>query len=113
MVTPKQAKQYLSQLTEFNADPQVLFTELDRIRTLAIDGYQTEKATAKGEVVSVTEVDLRTAVAAIKETRELVKMLITLAGSELDTARDYQFTLNVITKPLELQPPKQIEDLEA
>lgn len=105
MVSPKQAKRYLDQLQEFNADPQVLLTELDKIRTMCIDGYTTEKATAKGEVVSVTEVDMRTAVAAIKETRELIKTLITIAGEAGEESRDYQFNLHVITSP-----PEKVKD---
>lgn len=103
MVTPKKAKQYLDQLSEFNADPQVLLMELDRIRSMCIDGYRTEKATVKGEVVELVEKDVRTAVAAIKETRELVKMLITIAGSELEDTKDYQFNLTVITSPPGIQ----------
>jgi hypothetical protein len=96
---PSQAKQYLTQLQEFKADPATLMSELEVVRKMAIDGYKTEKATAKGEVVEVFETDLRTAVAAIKETRELVKTLIVIAGDEIGDSRDYQFQLTVVTKP--------------
>jgi hypothetical protein len=106
MVSPKQARQYLAQLQEYNADPLTLLMELDKVRTMCLDGYQTEKATAKGEVVNVTEVDPRTVVAAVKETRELIKFLMVAAGDAGEDQRDYVFNLNVISAP---PAPKQID----
>ena len=94
----RKAKKYLDQLSEFNADPLILLTELDKIRTMCIEGYTTERATPKG-VMEVHEKDLRTAVAAIKQTQDLLELMMKTAGTELGDDRDYQFQISVITKP--------------
>jgi len=98
-MTPEQAKRYLKSIGEFQADPMQLLAELEVIRSKSVEGYQQEKASAKGDVVVVTEIDMRTAVQAIRVTWGIVKDLYDIASEGAPEDRDYQFELHVITGP--------------
>lgn len=60
-------QQLLARLDEMMADPVQRVAALQRIAKSAEGGYGTQKMSAKGDVETVVEVALNTAVTAIKE----------------------------------------------
>jgi hypothetical protein len=93
------AKEIISNLDKYNSTPDQLLTQLDELQRRCTEGYQQERQTAKGTVVSLTEVDLKNAVSCINAKWDIVKNLVAMAEADGDEPRDYQFELHVITAP--------------
>lgn len=104
----KRIRETLEKLETYNATPEQLLAALDDLYKTCREGYQQQRQTAKGTVVELTEIDMKTALNAIETKYAIVKDLLK-QDEEDGEVRDYQFNLHVITEP----PKKSMGDLEA
>jgi hypothetical protein len=90
-------KATLDRLEEFNASPEQLLADLDALQRDCRNGYEQQKQTARGDVVTVTEKDMKTALNCIEAKYAIVKDL--LKSGQDNEAPDFKFEINVINAP--------------
>jgi len=98
-LTPSEAKDIIRKAWKYRADAESVLEDLAELYQAASQGYQDERNTARGDVVTITAKDLKAALDAKKAQWAVLMDLTKIAGAESESLPELVVNIRSLESP--------------